>query len=402
MPSTIKYFNFIQKHFSFFVIAFGSFCFFILNILLKEQISSYDYGTYSMFITYISLLSSFGMLGFEQTLLRTSEIKSKLEIDKGIIFPSIISILFVSTIGSYLMFNNYDIQLDVLTLFVFSILVILTKLIFNLYRLRSKFTISQISINFWKIALFFIVGYYILFDIDFTIQDLFVSVFFLFCISGVLILGILNKVVFNYNKSGLELVKKSSLFFLILFTISLISFGDRFFIESRFGLSELGDYFFYINIFLFPFSLFQTYIGFKEIVSFKKDFSLKLLRSKIILASKYSSFFSIILFFSIYLVEHIGLYDLKITSNLNIIIPLIFLGNIKIVYSLFSSAIGAIANDTMLANINIKSILSIILILPCIYYFSFNISITIIFIITLWVIRCLIWYNQLKKYKSVI
>ena len=402
MPSTIKYFNFIQKHFSLFVIAFGSLCFFILNVLLKEQISSYDYGTYSMFITYISLLSSFGMLGFEQTLLRTSEIKSKLEIDKGIIFPSIISILFVSTIGSYLMFNNYDIQLDVLTLFVFSILVILTKLIFNLYRLRSKFTISQISINFWKIALFFIVGYYILFDIDFTIQDLFVSVFFLFCISGVLILGMLNKVVFNYNKSGLELVKKSSLFFLILFTISLISFGDRFFIESRFGLSELGDYFFYINIFLFPFSLFQTYIGFKEIVSFKKDFSLKLLRSKIILASKYSSFFSIILFFSIYLVEHIGLYDLKITSNLNIIIPLIFLGNIKIVYSLFSSAIGAIANDTMLANINIKSILSIILILPCIYYFSFNISITIIFIITLWVIRCLIWYNQLKKYKSVI
>tara|TARA_B110000116_G_scaffold125064_1_gene108415 strand:- start:188 stop:1396 length:1209 start_codon:yes stop_codon:yes gene_type:complete len=402
VPSIIKYFNFIQKHFSLFVIAFGSLCFFILNVLLKEQISSYDYGTYSMFITYISLLSSFGMLGFEQTLLRTSEIKSKLEIDKGIIFPSIISILFVSTIGSYLMFNNYDIQLDVLTLFVFSILVILTKLIFNLYRLRSKFTISQISINFWKIALFFIVGYYILFDIDFTIQDLFVSVFFLFCISGVLILGILNKVVFNYNKSGLELVKKSSLFFLILFTISLISFGDRFFIESRFGLSELGDYFFYINIFLFPFSLFQTYIGFKEIVSFKKDFSLKLLRSKIILASKYSSFFSIILFFSIYLVEHIGLYDLKITSNLNIIIPLIFLGNIKIVYSLFSSAIGAIANDTMLANINIKSILSIILILPCIYYFSFNISITIIFIITLWVIRCLIWYNQLKKYKSVI
>ena len=402
MPSIIKYFNFIQKHFSLFVITFGSLCFFILNVLLKEQMSSYDYGTYSMFITYISLLSSFGMLGFEQTLLRTSEIKSKLEIDKGIISPSISSILFVSTIGSYLMFNNYDIQLDVLTLFVFSILVILTKLIFNLYRLRSKFTISQISINFWKIALFFIVGYYILFDIDFTIQDLFVSVFFLFCISGVLILGILNKVVFNYNKSGLELVKKSSLFFLILFTISLISFGDRFFIESRFGLSELGDYFFYINIFLFPFSLFQTYIGFKEIVSFKKDFSLKLLRSKIILASKYSSFFSIILFFSIYLVEHIGLYDLKITSNLNIIIPLIFLGNIKIVYSLFSSAIGAIANDTMLANINIKSILSIILILPCIYYFSFNISITIIFIITLWVIRCLIWYNQLKKYKSVI
>ena len=407
MPLKTKYFYFIQSHLSLFVLAFGSLCFFLLNILLKEELTEVEYGTYSIFITYISLLSSFGMLGFEQTLLRTSKIKLKLEIEKAIIVPSLLSILFVSGIGSYLMisnydikFGNYDMKFAIYVLFVLSILVIFIKLVFNLYRLRSKFTISQISLNFWKIGLFFIVGYYILFDIPIIYKDLFLIILILFSVSTILILGMLDKIVFKKNESILDLIKKSSLFFLTLFTISLISFGDRFFIESKFGLEVLGEYFFYITIFLFPFSLFQTYIGFKEIISFKRNFSKELLQEKLFLVSKYSLFFSIFLFFSIYLVEYIGLYDLKITSNLKIIIPLIFLGNIKIIYSLFSSAIGAIANDNMLKEINIQSIISIILILPFLFIFDNDISITIIFILTLWIIRCLIWYNQLKKYEN--
>ena len=400
MNLPIIHYSFVKKHFSLFVIAFGSLAFFLLNILLKDQLSSYDYGTYSIFITYISLLSSFGMLGFEQTLMRTSKIKDKLKIEKSIFLPALVSTLFVSLIGSYLMNINYDMTLNIFALFILSILIVFTKLVFNLYRLRSSFIISQISLNFWKIGLFFIVAYFIFFDIVFTNKDLFVIVVYLFCISAILILGILNHIVFFKNKSMLELIKKSSLFFLTLFTISIISFGDRFFIESRFGLSELGGYFFYINIFLFPFSLFQTYVGFKEIISFKNKFSIRLLKNKAILISKYSFFFSFFLFFSIFFIEHSGLYNLNIKSNLDIILPLIFLGNIKVIYSLFSSAIGAISNNSMLININIKSIFSLILILPCIYYFSFNISVTIIFIITLWIIRCWIWYNQLQKYEN--
>ena len=82
---------------------------------------------------------------------------------------------------------------------------------------------------------------------------------------------------------------------------------------------------------------------------------------------------------------------------MNIIIPLIFLGIIKIVYSLLSAAMGAICSDDMLFQVNIKSIISILVVIPLVYCFSFNISLTIIFIIALWLIRCIIWYNQLKK-----
>ena len=395
-----NFFLSFRKHFSFVVIAFGSLCFFLVNFLLKDYLSQDNYGTYSIFITYISLLSSFGMLGFEQTLIRTSKIKQKLEIEKSVILPSFISVFFVSIVGSYLIINNYEIGLDYYYLLTLSTLVILTKLVFNLSRMMSKFIFSQLSLNFWKIGLFLITLYLVFFEIKIKILDLFQYVLILFFVSGILIFPLFKQIVVVHEKKIIALIKQSLLFFLTLFTISLISFGDRFFIENRFGLSEMGNYFFYINIFLFPFMLFQNYIGFKEIIVFKKDFSQKMLNDKIVLAQKYSLCFSIVLIISLCLIEYLNIYDLQILLNLDIIIPLIILGNIKVIYSLLSSAVGAVANDKMLIDINIKSIFSIFLIMPCIYYFAFNISITIFFIITLWLIRSLIWYKQLLKYEN--
>ena len=395
-----NFFLSFRKHFSFVIIAFGSLCFFVVNFLLKDYLSQDNYGTYSIFITYISLLSSFGMLGFEQTLIRTSKIKQKLEIEKSVILPSVISVFFVSIVGSYLIINNYEIGLDYYYLLTLSTLVILTKLVFNLSRMMSKFIFSQLSLNFWKIGLFLITLYLVFFEIKIKILDLFQYVLILFFVSGILIFPLFKQIVVVHEKKIIALIKQSLLFFLTLFTISLISFGDRFFIENRFGLSEMGNYFFYINIFLFPFMLFQSYIGFKEIIVFKKDFSQKMLNDKIVLAQKYSLCFSIVLIISLCLIEYLNIYDLQILLNLDIIIPLIILGNIKVIYSLLSSAVGAVANDKMLIDINIKSIFSIFLIMPCIYYFAFNISITIFFIITLWLIRSLIWYKQLLKYEN--
>ena len=395
-----NFFLSFRKHFSFVIIAFGSLCFFLVNFLLKDYLSQDNYGTYSIFITYISLLSSFGMLGFEQTLIRTSKIKQKLEIEKSVILPSVISVFFVSIVGSYLIINNYEIGLDYYYLLTLSTLVILTKLVFNLSRMMSKFIFSQLSLNFWKIGLFLITLYLVFFEIKIKILDLFQYVLILFFVSGILIFPLFKQIVVVHEKKIIALIKQSLLFFLTLFTISLISFGDRFFIENRFGLSEMGNYFFYINIFLFPFMLFQSYIGFKEIIVFKKDFSQKMLNDKIVLAQKYSLCFSIVLIISLCLIEYLNIYDLQILLNLDIIIPLIILGNIKVIYSLLSSAVGAVANDKMLIDINIKSVFSIFLIMPCIYYFAFNISITIFFIITLWLIRSLIWYKQLLKYEN--
>lgn len=387
--------NIISKNLSFFVLAFSSLCFFVLNLVLKDNLSANDYGLFSIFITYISLLSSFGMFGFEQTLLRTAVIKSKLKIQKNIFFPTLIAICVSSLIGVSLMKSHYDINVDYILFFLLSIFIIVTKLSFNLFRLLSNFFLAQLVLNFWKIVLTLVILYYLLTNNNFSLEDVCIIIFITFSISITSILGWVKKIQFIKVGTFSSLIKKSFLFFIALLTISLMGFGDRFFIESRFGLELVGDYFFFLNIFLFPFSLFQSYLGFKEIVSFKKNFSITILDNKISKVLKSSFVFSIILFFILYLIDHVGLYNLEISSNLSIIIPLIILGNIKMVYSLLSSAIGALSNDKMLFKINIKSIISLLIICPIMFYFSNTIFLTIIFIIFLWIIRCYIWYMQI-------
>ena len=389
--------NILRQNLSFFVLALSSFSFFILNIILKDNLSADNYGLFSIFISYISLLSSFGMFGFEQTLLRTSMIKSKLEIEKEIILPALLSIFLSSIIGTFLMLSNYDINMSFLFFCLLSFIAITTKLLYNFFRLLSRYILSQITLNFWKILLTIIVCSTYIIHYKFTIDFIFNIVLLLFAVSLLFAFFLYKKIILTNTIKTTLLLRKSFLFFIALLTISLLGYGDRFFIESRFGLATLGDYFFYLNVFLFPFSLFQTYIGFKEIVTFKKSYSISILNKKISSVFKYSFFFSCVLFFIIYLVEFLGFYNMNMLSNLDIILPLILLGNIKIIYSLLSSAIGAISDDIMLLKVNLKSIISLLIICPLIYFYSFNLLLTIIFIIILWVFRCIIWYYQLIK-----
>lgn len=393
----VRLLNILRQNLSFFVLGLSSFSFFILNIILKDNLSPDDYGLFSIFISYISLLSSFGMFGFEQTLLRTSKIKSKLEIEKEIILPALLSIFLSSIIGTFLMLSNYDINMSFLFFCLLSFIAITTKLLYNLFRLLSRYILSQITLNFWKILLTIIVCSTYVIHYKFTIDFIFNTVLLLFAISLFFAFFLYKKIDLTNTIKTTLLLRKSFLFFIALLTISLLGYGDRFFIESRFGLATLGDYFFYLNVFLFPFSLFQTYIGFKEIVTFKKSYSISILNKKISSVFKYSFFFSCVLFFIIYLVEFLGFYNMNMLSNLDIILPLILLGNIKIIYSLLSSAIGAISDDNMLLRVNLKSIISLLIICPLIYFYSFNLLLTIIFIIILWVFRCIIWYYQLIK-----
>ena len=393
----VRLLNILRQNLSFFVLALSSFSFFILNLFLKDSLSADDYGLFSIFISYISLLSSFGMFGFEQTLLRTSKIKSKLEIEKEIILPALLSIFLSSIIGTFLMLSNYDINMSFLFFCLLSFIAITTKLLYNFFRLLSRYILSQITLNFWKILLTIIVCSTYIIHYKFTIDFIFNIVLLLFAVSLLFAFFLYKKIDLTNTIKTTLLLKKSFLFFIALLTISLLGYGDRFFIESRFGLATLGNYFFYLNVFLFPFSLFQTYIGFKEIVTFKNSYSISILNKKISSVFKYSFFFSCVLFFIIYLVEFLGFYNINMLSNLDIILPLILLGNIKIIYSLLSSAVGAISDDAMLLKINLKSIISLLIICPLIYFYSFNLLLTIIFIIILWIFRCIIWYYQLIK-----
>ena len=389
------------KHFSLLVLGGGSASFFLINIILKDYLDAENYGLYSIFITYISLLSSFGLLGFEQVIIRNAKITSnKIILSKSLLIPIIFSSLFVSILGSYLFINNYNISISLIFLISITFLVILTKLIFNLFRLMSKFTFSQIALNFWKLSLFFVLLILVFRKNVVNLEDVIITIFWSLVITMFMVFGLLKKVKFRNNLKVKRIFSQAILFLLSLITISLINFGDRFFIESRFGLEELGYYFFFINLFLFPFVLFQSYIGFKEIVSFKLSYNHNLLVQKLKSILKYSILFGIFLLSFSFFVDYLEFYSIDLFENLEIILMLIVLGIVKMVYSLLSSAMGAICDNKMLFKINLYSIISILILIPVIYYYSSTITITIMFLIFLWFIRCVIWYKQLLLYEN--
>ena len=396
-----RFIDLCNKHFSLLVLGGGSASFFLINIILKDYLDAENYGLYSIFITYISLLSSFGLLGFEQVIIRNAKITSnKIILSKSLLIPIIFSSLFVSILGSYLFINNYNISISLIFLISITFLVILTKLIFNLFRLMSKFTFSQIALNFWKLSLFFVLLILVFRKNVVNLEDVITTIFWSLVITMFMVFGLLKKVKFRSNLKVKRIFSQAILFLLSLITISLINFGDRFFIESRFGLEELGYYFFFINLFLFPFVLFQSYIGFKEIVSFKLSYNHNLLVQKLKTILKYSILFGIFLLSFSFFVDYLELYSIDLSENLEMILMLIVLGVVKMVYSLLSSAMGAICDNKMLFKINLYSIISILILIPVIYYYSSTITITIMFLIVLWFIRCVIWYKQLLLYEN--
>lgn len=396
-----KQLDFINKHFSLLVLVLASGAFFLTNIILKEHLSSENYGLYSIFITYISLLSSFGMLGLEQVIMRNSKILSdKVIISKNLLIPIILSILFVSILGSYLFINNYNISATYIFLSIFTLLVILTKLISNLFRLLSMFTFSQIALNLWKLALFLVLLILIFRGESINIKDINSIIFLLLVVTMFMAFFIIRRVKFSHTISIESFFSQAFLFLLSLVTISLINYGDRFFIESRFGLDELGSYFFFINLFLFPFTLLQSYVGFKEIISFKLLYNHSLLVKKLNQILRYSILFAIFLFVFAFLIDFFGFYKIDLLKNLQMIVLFLILGIIKVIYSIFSSAMGAICDNKMLYKTNMYSIISILLLIPVIYYYATTITITIMFLIVLWIIRCIIWYKQLSSFEN--
>ena len=351
-----KFLDLVTKHFSLLVLVGASASFFLTNIILKDYLNAQNYGLYSIFITYISLLSSFGLLGLEQVIIRNAKIFSgKIIINKSVLIPMILSVLLVSVLGSYLFLDNYQISVTYIFLIFVTFLVILAKLIFNLFRLLSKFILSQVALNLWKITLFLIVLILIFIENNIFLENIINTIFFSLVATMFMILWLFKKIKFVSNLKIKRIFSQAILFFLSLITISLINFGDRFFIESRFGLEELGNYFFFINLFLFPFVLFQSYVGFKELVSFKLSYNHSLLVHKLKKILKYSIFFGISLFLAAFLIDYLDLYCINLFDNFEMIVMLIILGIVKMVYSLLSSAMGAICNNKMLYKINLHS-----------------------------------------------
>lgn len=390
----------IKKHNSLFVLGIASVSFFVLNIVLKEILSPEEYGLYSMLITYCSLMSAFGLFGLDQVFLRTSLIENKeLIVDSRLISMLLIMVLFMSIIGSTVISKFYDFGLGYFSLMLLSCSMALIKLSYNVSRLLSKFFLSQLTLNFWKLGLSFLILFSILINLNITFSSVSLYLFYFSLISLSSFLFFISKIRFKaLSYSRTDLMKLGLGFFLTLFTLSILRFADRFIIERKFGLEEIGNYFFYVNLFLYPFTFFSSYIGFKELVAFKKAFSMDMLNKKIVLATKLAILFGVIYLLIIIAVDSLNIYEFNLYDYKLVILLLMLWGIIRVVASLLSAGIGALTSQQDLNKINLLSII-LILSLGLGLFLCHTIASVIIFFIIIWIARYFLYYLILKKKK---
>ncbi len=400
MTKVNKLSKLFKNHVSLIIMALGAISIFSANIVFKSILTGEEYGLYSIIIIYISLLSSFGLLGLDQVLIRTAILKEIVILDGRLLRSIFTVILITSFLFSIILHFEYFNNTYYMVLVALSFLTSAIMLLFNLFRLSSNFSAAQIINNLWKILLGLSIIIIIFLDIELQINSLiFLFVLFqfltlVFCaVYLILKINIKIKSFFTF----INILKLAFGFFISLLTISILNQGDRILIERKLGLNELGDFFFLANVFLFPFSFLQSYIGFKEMVYFKLKINLKLLNKKIL----FSIFTGLILAITIsiggLILDRFFNSSIICKSNLDIIIILILIGIIKLAYSILSSGMGAVADVKEIKASNIKFSISILIIWPILYFLGVTVVHFLIGYLILWLIRSLIWYSTLHQ-----
>lgn len=396
----------LKRHSSLFMMGAGSASIFFTNLGLKGYLNDIDYGSYSLLITYFTLLNSFGLLGSEQVLLRLSELqKESVLIDKKIFYQILILLIVIPFISSFA-FIYGAVSLNFYFLTIASFFILISMLTYNLLRLIKHFFYAQLVNNIWKITLLSTTLYLLFFTSNVSTEIIlkYISTIYIICTIGYLFLFVKllkNKLhISSCQSEGNQQIKKWSFnFFIALFSLSFLSTFDKFAINYFIGIKYVGDYFFLTTLFLFPFSLVQSYIGFKSLVIYKyqPEKSKSLLNSNVILSLSIGFLGSIALITVAYFTNLIGLISVDLASNKVIIGLLLFTGIIKLVYSNYSAAFGAKTSLKAIQNANLIFIIALSLIFVLCIIWNLTIPFIASLVFCSWGIRTLIWRHFVKK-----
>ncbi len=391
----------IKKHASFLVIIVGAFSFFLSNIINKEIFTLKEYGYYSIFITYLSIIYIFGILGLEQNLLRFSFKKNDIIETQKIQIKLFYLVSIINTFLSTFLFMNFysEINIHFLILLIASYCMISQLFLSNLFRINANFVLSQLASNSWKILL-------LLFSLIFFTCNIknFETLIVLLSVSIVVIYLIAKflttkyvKIVYNDRIANKSIYASAFHFFISIFLFTILIFADRFIIEKKFSIEEFGNYFYLTNFFLAPFSIIQNYIGFKQLVHFKynftfSDFNRINFRNFII-----GLFLACMLFIFSIFISKVKLITFDFNAYFYEILIILIIGVSRLISSSILSAFEAKAEIYTLRKSNLYIIIITIVLLFVAYNFSFSLVTILNFFLLLWILRSYIHWRLLKQ-----
>ena len=378
---------------------------FLVNIVLKATLSDFQYGEYSIFITFLQVCISFGFLGLEQVFLRLSEVRDKtLLTDKKLLkITFVVGLLFSLLLSAVFSKIFLKIQVATTLLMLMTFSTSLMMFLYNIVRLKKQFVVAQLFNNMWKYIVLVITGI-LLIGGNVNAKTL-IEIFTYVSIGSATFFSIyvIKNIPFKFTNSfELSAIYKYSFHFVIsMLSITFIGFFDRFYIKAFFGSEAFGDYFYLATIFYFPFALLQGYVGFKELVFFKTNASLPILKRKLRNINVLSVIIAIAIYGAAYVLNDLEVIPaIDFTSSGSVILILMALGVLRINYSMLSSVLGATGSIKIIRNANIQSLVFILLIVTAGSNYLISVEAVAFCILLVWISRILVWYfNAVKQLK---
>ena len=378
---------------------------FLVNIVLKATLSDFQYGEYSIFITFLQVCISFGFLGLEQVFLRLSEVRDNtLVTDKKLLkITFVVGLLFSLLLSAVFSKIFLKIQVATTLLMLLTFSTSLMMFLYNVVRLKKQFIIAQLFNNMWKYIVLVITGI-LLIGGNVNAKTL-IEIFTYVSIGSATFFSIyvIKNIPFKFTNSfELSAIYKYSFHFVIsMLSITFIGFFDRFYIKALFGSEAFGDYFYLATIFYFPFALLQGYVGFKELVFFKTNASLPILKRKLRNINVLSVIIAIAIYGAAYVLNDLEVIPaIDFASSGSVILILMALGVLRINYSMLSSVLGATGSIKIIRNANIQSLVFILLIFAAGSNYLISVEAVAFCILLVWISRILVWYfNAVKQLK---
>ena len=398
---------FFVKNSSAIILLVATLSFFLSNLLIKVNLDSVEYGKVALLFSYFSLLTSFGLFGSEQLIIRNSIIKENDKIWINFSTCLIVLICFVCQLIFPLIFHKIYGFDNLLLGVILSCCITFNTLAYCIFRLLSSFNISQFCVGSWKILSFFIIVILLFFSIKVSYK-----IIEIILVCGLLIFFIIfsvlvsNKVEFEKPKITFSLLRNELhllfYFFLSLFSLSFLALGDRFLIAKLHSdYYFVGEYLFLGTLIVFPYNLFQNYFGFIYMVEFKNSNDFRsMIKIKLSEINKVSFFLTTaVIILLITMIELGYLNKLFVFNNMFILVFMFITGIIKLYYSVYSSIMGIYGSINVLKKSNLITIFSIILAVLLILAFP-NKNFIVFCFASLWGIRVFLWHyfiiNEIK------
>jgi len=381
----------IRSNTSLLVVVLGALSSFLLVLFLKKFLPDF-FNTYSLYLTYIGIIVSFGFAGLDQVFLRLSVVKDKMiTIGRDVFIYMLLCLLVIPLVVSYYFHVNFH-DLHFIFLFVSGVSLNAVLLAYNILRLKQKFVLSQLFNSGYKIL--FLLGIFLIyFFFPKTITGILLLSSMILCFVGILAVRFIIKNLILTNDKTDSLKNYFFSFSLNLALLTLLTYGERIVIANELGEDVFGMYFYYSTIFLFPLTLIQYYVEFKELVYFKEGIAKKIVHQKV--KKVFLAGLCLIAFIFFIVILDQGLFlEIEIKENSVFIFLLSVLGIVKLNYGLFSALLGAKGEFEDIYKVNFLTAILIGGSIFLLFTYKMSIELIIVSLIVIFLSRIVFIYRK--------